>query len=122
LFKQGSEGSSASTNFQTGIRFSSWSKMFEAHGTCGDHGVMCSSLSGPPITIRTSHNVTRVQELVSRNLSKSLQWSSQELGISVSSVRCMLVKDLQLYPYWIQITVKKGWQKSFFIYSKWYAN
>ena len=34
---------------------------FETHGTCGDRMVTGSSLSGPPITIRTPDNVIRVQ-------------------------------------------------------------
>ena len=78
-------------------------KKFETHGTCGDRRVTGSSPSGPPITIRTPDHVTRVQESVGRSSSKSLRQRSQELGISVSSVRRMLVKDLQLYPYWIQV-------------------
>ena len=73
-------------------------KKFEAHGTCGDRRVAGSSPSGPPITIRTPDNVSTVQESVGRSLSKSLCRRSQELGISVSSVRRMLVEDLQLYP------------------------
>jgi len=39
-------------------------KKFETHGTCGDRRVTGSSPSGPPITIRTPDNVTRVQESV----------------------------------------------------------
>ena len=78
-------------------------KKFKAHGTCGDRRVAGSSPSGPPITIRTPDNVSRVQESVGRSPSKSLRRRSQELGISVSSVRRMLVKDLQLYPYRIHI-------------------
>ena len=67
-------------------------KKFETHGTCGDRKVTGSSPSGPPITIRTPNNVTRVQESVGRSPSKSLRRRSQELGISVSSVRHMLVR------------------------------
>ena len=78
-------------------------KKFEAHGTCGDCRVAGSSPSGPPITICTPDNVSGVQESVGRSPSKSLRRRSQELGISVSSVRRMLVKDLQLYPYRIHI-------------------
>jgi len=66
-------------------------KKFETHGTCGDRRVTGSSPSAPPITIRTLDNVTRVQESVGRRPSKSLRRRSQELGISVSSVRRMLV-------------------------------
>ena len=36
-------------------------KKFETHGTCGDRRVTGSSPSGPPITIRTPDNVTRVK-------------------------------------------------------------
>ena len=42
-------------------------KKFETHGTCGDRRVTGSSPSGPPITIRTPDNVTRVQESVGRS-------------------------------------------------------
>ena len=78
-------------------------KKFEAHGTCGDRRVAGSSPSGPPITISTPDNVSSVQESVGRSPSKSLCRRSQELGISVSSVRRMLVKDLKLYPYRIHV-------------------
>ena len=78
-------------------------KKFEAHGTCGDRRVAGSSPSGPPITISTPDNVSRVQESVGRSPSKFLRRRSQELGISVSSVRRMLVKDLKLYPYRIHV-------------------
>ena len=47
-------------------------KNFEVQSTCGDHRAMASSPSGPPITIRTPKNVTRVQESVSQSLSRSL--------------------------------------------------
>ena len=67
-------------------------KKFETHGgTCGDRRVTGSSPSGPPTTIRTPDNVTRVQESVGRSPSKSLRRRSEELGISVSSARRMLV-------------------------------
>ena len=69
-------------------------KKFETHGTCGDRRVTGSSPSGPPITIRTPDNVTRVQESVGRSPSKSLRRRSQELGISVSSVSACW--------YWVQ--------------------
>ena len=78
-------------------------KKFEAHGTCGDSRVAGLSPSGLPITISTPNNVSRVQESVGRSPSKSLCRRSQELGISVSSVRRMLVKDLKLYPYRIHV-------------------
>jgi len=42
-------------------------KKFETHGTCEDRRVTGSSPSGPPITIRTPDNVTRVQESVGRS-------------------------------------------------------
>ena len=52
-------------------------KKFETHGTCVDRRVTGSSPSGPPITIRTPDNVTRVQESVGRSPSKSLWRRSQ---------------------------------------------
>ena len=43
-------------------------KKFETHGSCGDRRVTGSSPSGPPTTIRTPDNVTRVQESVGWSL------------------------------------------------------
>ena len=71
-------------------------KHFAAHGTWEDRETSFSP-SGPLISIPTLDNVTRVQE--KPELSKSLQCRSQELGVSVSSAKHILVKDLELYPY-----------------------
>ena len=78
-------------------------KNFEAHGTCEGHRVTGFSPSGPSVTMRFADNVTRAQDPVGWSLSKSLLRRSQELGFSASSVRCILVKDLELHPYRFQI-------------------
>jgi hypothetical protein len=71
-------------------------KNFEAYGTCEDRRATGSSPCGHSITIRTPENVTRVQESFGRSPTTSLRRFSQQLGISVSSVRRILVKDLKL--------------------------
>ena len=77
-------------------------KNFEAHGTCEHRTVTDSSPTRPP-TMSLGINVSRVQESVIRSPSKYLRGRTNKLGISVSSVRRILVKDLELYPFWIQI-------------------
>lgn len=54
------------------------------------------------MTVRTPENVNPVRESVGRNPKKSIQRCSQGLGISCSTLRRILLKDFQLYPYRIQ--------------------
>ena len=76
---------------------------FEAYGTVEDRRKAAQSPAGAPITVRTPENVDRVRHSVGRSPSKSLRRRSQQLGISCSSVRCILISDLKLYPYRIQV-------------------
>ena len=74
-------------------------KKFETHGTCGDRRVTGSSPSGPPITVRTPDNVTRVQESVGRSPSKSLRRRSQgacTLGLFLTYYFSFEDKQLQI--------------------------
>ena len=64
-------------------------KKFEAHGTCGDRRVAGSSPSGPPITICTPDNVSRVQESVGRSPTECLS----SFGESSISVRTLMRKN-----------------------------
>ena len=72
-------------------------KKFETHGTCGDRRVTGSSPSGPPITIRTPDNVTRVQESVGRSPSKSLRrWTSGACTLGLFLTYYFWFEDKQL--------------------------
>ena len=51
-------------------------------------------------------NIDAVRDSVGRSPRKSLRRRSQELGIPRESIRRILVKDLHLYPYIIQIKHK----------------
>ena len=77
-------------------------KNFEAHGTCEHRRVTDSSPTRPP-TMSLGIIVSRVQESVVRSPSKYLRGRTNKVGISVSSGLRILIKDLELYPYWIQI-------------------
>ena len=55
--------------------------------------------AGVPITARSPANVDRVRASVQQSPKKSLRHSSQELGISVTSLQRMLRKDLNKFPY-----------------------
>ena len=59
--------------------------------------------SGRPRSARTDANVDRVRDSVARSPKKSLRRRSQQLGMSSASVRRILVIDLKLHPYRIQI-------------------
>ena len=52
------------------------------------------------------HNVAVVRDSVVRSPSKSVRRRSQELGINRESMRRILIADLNLYPYRIQIKQK----------------
>jgi len=64
------------------------------------------SHSGRPKLSRTPHNVAAVRDSVVHNPSKSMRRRSQELGINRESVRRILIADLHMYPYRIQIKQK----------------
>jgi len=54
-------------------------------------------------TSRTPHNVAAVRDSVVHSPSKPVRGRSQELGINRDSVRKILIADLHMYPYRIQI-------------------
>ena len=63
----------------------------------GSNGILAQWASDNP------DNGTKAQKSVGRSRRKSLRRGSQELGFSMSSVRRILVKDLEFYPYRMQI-------------------
>ena len=84
-----------------------WIKKFEAAGTI--HDMRKKSLATPvgrKPTVRSPENIAAVQVSVGRSPKKSLRKRSQELGLKKSSVQRILIKDLHLYPYRIQIKQK----------------
>lgn len=74
-------------------------KQFEETGTVADR-----PKPGPCLTTRTSETIHAVQASVSECSSTSIRHRSQEFGISPSSLWHILHKDLQLFPYKIQLT------------------
>ena len=64
------------------------------------------SHSGRPKSSRTPHNVAAVRDSVVHSPSKSVCRRSQELGINRESMRRILIADLHMYPYRIQIKQK----------------
>ena len=83
-------------------------KKFETHGTCGDRRVTGSSPSGPPITIRTPDNVTRVQESVGRSPSKSLRrWSQGACTLLdiLFLIRGQTIADYKMLSFHLSINV-----------------
>ena len=62
--------------------------------------------SGRPKTSRTPENIAAAIDSVVHSPSKSLRRRSRELGIDRESVRRILITDLHLYPYPIQIKHK----------------
>ena len=62
--------------------------------------------SGRPKSARSQENIDAIRDSLGRSPRKSLRRRSQELGINRESIRRILVKDLQLYLYRIQIKHK----------------
>ena len=62
--------------------------------------------SGRPKSARSQENIDAIRDSLGRSPRKSLRRHSQELGINRESIRRILVKDLQLYLYRIQIKHK----------------
>lgn len=80
-------------------------KKFRDHGTVHNlnpKGVGPSH-SGRKRTSRTQANIDAVRTSVGRSPKKSLRRRSQQLGIPRESLRRVLISDLHLYPYKIQI-------------------
>ena len=82
---------------------------FKTHGTVHNlnrKDTNRQSHSGRPKSSRTPHNVAAVRDSVVHSPSKSVPRQSQELGINRESVRIILIADLHMYPYRIQIKQK----------------
>ena len=86
-----------------------WVNKFRTHGTVHNlnrKDTNRQSHSGRPKSSRTPHNVAAVRDSVVHGLSKSARRRSQELAINRESVRRILIADLHMYPYKIQIKQK----------------
>ena len=70
------------------------------------NGIVRDTHCGRTVSARSPENVDDVRDSVGRSPKKSLRRRSQELGIPRESMRRILVKDLQLHPYLIQIKHK----------------
>ena len=73
-------------------------KKFEELGT-----VKNAAKSGRPKSSRSDENVSTLQDMLERSPEKSVRRTSSETGISRSSVHNIMRKDLELFPYKIQI-------------------
>ena len=86
-----------------------WVNKFRTHGTVHNlnrKDTNKQSHSGRPKSSRTPHNVAAVRDSVVHSPSKSVRRRSQELGINRESVRRILISDLHMYPYRIQMKQK----------------
>jgi len=82
-----------------------WVNKFRIHGTV--HNLNRKDTNRQSYcTSRTPHNVAAVIDSVVHSPSKSVRRRSQELGINRESVRRILIADLHMYPYRIQIKQK----------------
>jgi len=86
-----------------------WVNKFRTHGTV--HNLNCKntnrqSHSGRQKSSRIPHNVAAARDSVVHSPSKSVRRRSQELGINQESVQKILIADLQMYPFSIQIKQK----------------
>ena len=91
-------------NFPHKFQITCWVKKFYDTGT-----LIKSTKKGQPstssrkLTAKSPENVGTVCDSVARSPKKSLRRRSQEMGLSRSSVQRILKRNLQLYPYRIQI-------------------
>ena len=84
-----------------------WVNKFRTSGTVQKLSSKAGEVrSGPHLRARTAENVAAVRDSVGRSPKKSIRRRSQELGIARKSVRRILLKDLHLYAYRIQIKQK----------------
>jgi len=86
-----------------------WVNKFRTHGTVHNlnrKDTNRQSHSGRPKSSRTPHNVAAVWDSVVHSPSKSVRRRSQELEINRESVQRILIADLHMYPYRIQIKQK----------------
>ena len=80
--------------------------------------------SGRKLTARCPDNVDAVKDSVGRNPKKSLRWGFKELGLSRALLQRILKKELQLYPYRIQIKHKltSANRKTRSLMCRWFKN
>ena len=84
-----------------------WAHKFQATGSLNNLNKKGETpRSGRKLTARSPDHVDAVRDSVGRSPKKSIRRRSQELGLSRASVQRIMVKDLQLYPYRIQIKHK----------------
>ena len=86
-----------------------WVNKFRTHGTVlnlNRKDTNRQSHSGRPKSSRAPSKVAAVRDSVVRSPGKSLRRRSQELRINRESVRRILIADLNMYPYRIQIKQK----------------
>ena len=85
-----------------------WAQKFREHGTVLDLNAKDKRdiYSGRPKSARSQENIDAIRDSIGQSPRKSLQRGSQAIGINREFKRRTLVKDLQLYPYRIQIKHK----------------
>ena len=85
-----------------------WAQEFREHGTVLNLNAngKTDTYSGRPKSARSQENIDAIRDSVGRSPRKSLRRRSQERGINREATRRILVKDLQLHPYRIQINHK----------------
>uniref|UniRef100_UPI00358E2E41 uncharacterized protein n=1 Tax=Myxine glutinosa TaxID=7769 RepID=UPI00358E2E41 len=84
-----------------------WAHTFQATGSVNNLNKKAETpSSGRKLTARSPDNVNAVRPSVGRSPKRSIRRRSQEQGLSRASVQRILIKDLQLYPYKIQIKHK----------------
>jgi len=86
-----------------------WVNKFRTHGTVHNlnrKDTYRQSHSGRPKSSRTPHNAAPVRDSFVHSSSKSVHRRSQEFGINRESVRRILIADLHMHPYRMQIKQK----------------
>lgn len=84
-----------------------WAKKFRIKGTVHNLNTKAEKTqNGRHLSVRVARNVDAVRDSVGRSPKKSIRRRSQELDIPRESVRRILIMDLNLYPYRIQIKQK----------------
>jgi hypothetical protein len=84
-----------------------WKTKFETMGTINNMRMKYpQSKTGRKFSARSPDNVRAVRDSVGRSPKKSIRRRSQDLGLTRMAVQRILIKDLHLYPYWIQIKHK----------------
>ena len=84
-----------------------WTHKFQATGSVNSLDKKSAiPRYGRKLTARCPDNVNAVRDSVARSPKKSIRRRNQEMGLSRASVQRIMIKDLQLYPYRIQIKHK----------------